>query len=210
MSSSMIKAIAIITMIIDHVGAILFPHMIILRIIGRIALPLFAWQLSISVDKTHDTNKLLTRIFIFAVISQIPYTMLFGNRLNIFFSFSLSVMTLILYKKEKYAGYLALSLSIIMSQMLNIEYGWYAILMVFLFYSTKGDFLNTVMSQTFLNTVYCLMNPSLQAYAVLALLIIGLYNHEKGSLYNYRLAMYSIYPIHMILLISLSKAINMT
>lgn len=206
MSSSMIKAIAITAMIIDHVGAVLFPHMIILRIIGRIALPLFAWQLSISLDKTHNPRKLLTRILLFALISQVPYAILFGSRLNIFFSFTLSVMTLILYKKNKFAGYLALFLSIIMSQALNIEYGWYAIMMVFLFYSFKEDLTKSVLAQIALNTAYCLMYPGIQPYALLSLLIIGLYNNEKGRLYDYRLATYSIYPAHMLLLIVLNRS----
>ena len=206
MSSSMIKAIAIIAMIIDHIGAVMFPNIIILRIIGRIALPLFAWQLSLSVDMTHNIKKLLNRIFLFALISQVPYTMLFGQRLNIFFSFTLSVITLILYKKERFAGYLALVISIILSQALNIEYGWYAILMVFLFYIMKGSLMDIAVSQTILNAVYCLINPSVQAYAVLSLLIIGMYNNEKGSLYKYRFAMYSIYPLHIIALLTLSRA----
>lgn len=206
MSSSMIKAIAIAVMIIDHIGAVLYPQITILRIIGRIALPLFAWQLSISVDKTHDVRKLLKRVFIFAVISQIPYTTLFGYRLNIFFSFTLSLITLILYKQDRFAGYLALFVSIVMSQGMNIEYGWYAIMMVFLFYIFKSGFRKSVIAQTILSIAYCLMNPGIQLFAIISLAIIGLYNDEKGPLYEYRLALYSIYPAHMLLLIVLNNS----
>jgi len=206
MSSSMIKAIAITAMIIDHIGAVLYPEITVLRIIGRIALPLFAWQLSISVDKTHDVRKLLNRVFIFAVISQIPYSMLFGYRLNIFFSFTLSLITLILYKQDRFAGSLSLILAVILSETLNIEYGWYAIVMVFLFYTCKDDPGKCVLSQIAINAAYLLINPGIQPYALLSLLIIGLYNNEKGPLYKYRLAMYSIYPAHMLLLILLSNS----
>lgn len=210
MSSSMIKAVAIITMIIDHIGIVFFPQIVVFRIIGRIALPLFAWQLSISVDKTHDMKKLLNRIFLFSMISQVPYFILFGNGLNIFFSFTLSIITLIFYKKEKLAGYFALVASIIISQATNLEYGWYAIMMVFLFYCFKNDIRKSVLAQVVLNIVYFLIFPSIQPYALLSFLIIGLYNNEKGKLYNCRLAMYSIYPLHMILLIFLKGGLSWT
>ena len=37
-----LKMIAIVAMLIDHIGAVLFPQIEILRIIGRIAFPIFA------------------------------------------------------------------------------------------------------------------------------------------------------------------------
>jgi len=203
----MIKAIAITAMIIDHIGAVLYPEITVLRMIGRIALPLFAWQLSISVDKTHDAGKLLKRVFLFAIISQVPYATLFGYRLNIFFSFTLSLIALRLYKKDKFAGGLLLILGVILSEALNIEYGWYAVMMVFLFYLYKDDAPKCVLSQIAINAAYLLINPGIQPYALLSLLIISLYNNEKGRLYDYRLAMYSMYPLHIMAILAIKSAV---
>ena len=41
MDTNLLKLIAIITMVIDHVGYNLFPSSVVMRCIGRIAFPLF-------------------------------------------------------------------------------------------------------------------------------------------------------------------------
>ena len=45
-SNNVLKIIACITMLIDHMGVLLFPKITILRIIGRIAFPIFAFLLA--------------------------------------------------------------------------------------------------------------------------------------------------------------------
>jgi hypothetical protein len=107
---------------------------------------------------------------------------------------------LILYKQDKFVGYLALAASLIISQIANVEYGWYAVIMVFLFYFYKDDIRGCLLSQIVINVLYFFMNPGIQPYALLSLLIILFYNNQKGKLYNYRFAMYSIYPVHFIVL----------
>lgn len=72
MSSFIIKLIAILTMTIDHVNDI-FYHLPLLNIIGRIAFPLFCFQVVVGYSKTRDLKKYLLRLFLFAIISQIPY-----------------------------------------------------------------------------------------------------------------------------------------
>ena len=44
-NSFILKMIAIITMVIDHVGAVLFPMNMMFRYIGRISFPLFVFLL---------------------------------------------------------------------------------------------------------------------------------------------------------------------
>ena len=43
MSSFKLKLVAITTMLIDHIGVIIFPNILWLRLIGRLAFPLFAF-----------------------------------------------------------------------------------------------------------------------------------------------------------------------
>ena len=43
----LIQVVAIVTMVIDHVGAIFFPGLMFLRVIGRIAFPLFCWGIAV-------------------------------------------------------------------------------------------------------------------------------------------------------------------
>lgn len=80
MSSFVIKTIAILTMTIDHVNNI-FYKIPLLNMIGRIAFPLFCFQIVVGYAKTRNLKKYLLRLFLFAIISQIPYHM-FMQRLK--------------------------------------------------------------------------------------------------------------------------------
>jgi len=78
MSSFVLKIIAIITMFIDHVGYAIFGKFSFFNYIGRIAFPIFAFQISEGYSHTKDLKKYFLRLFIFAIISQVPF-MLFGK-----------------------------------------------------------------------------------------------------------------------------------
>ena len=79
MSSFIIKLIAIITMICDHCSDTFIGHISFLNIIGRIAFPLFCFQLVIGYKHTKDVKKYLTRLIIFGIISQIPFGLFLYN-----------------------------------------------------------------------------------------------------------------------------------
>ena len=68
LNGTMLKWIAIVTMVIDHVGAILFPQNEILRIIGRLAFPIFAFLLVEGYVHTGNVKKYMGRLLIFALI----------------------------------------------------------------------------------------------------------------------------------------------
>ena len=89
-SGSTLKIIAVITMLIDHIGAILLePYIMsqptippallgvdmILRFIGRVAFPIFIFLLIEGFVHTHDRKKYGIHLFIFALLSEIPFNM---------------------------------------------------------------------------------------------------------------------------------------
>lgn len=71
-----LKIIAIMTMLIDHIGAIFFPDQMLWRTIGRIAFPIFSWQLVEGFVHTCSRTRYALRLFAFACISQFPYMFL--------------------------------------------------------------------------------------------------------------------------------------
>ncbi len=71
-----LKIIALLTMLIDHIGAVFFPDQLLWRTIGRIAFPIFSWQLVEGYLHTSNRFKYALRIFLFGCVSQIPYMFL--------------------------------------------------------------------------------------------------------------------------------------
>lgn len=72
MSSFIIKIIAIISMTIDHVNDIFYKQTA-LNVIGRIAFPLFCFQIVVGYSKTRNLLKYILRLVVFAIITQVPY-----------------------------------------------------------------------------------------------------------------------------------------
>lgn len=101
MSSFILKMIAVITMLMDHSGDALIGNFSWLNIVGRIAFPLFAFQLVIGYRHTHNLKKYMLRMLIFAAISQAPFSIL--NKkvdptiLNIFVTLFFGLAVLALY-----------------------------------------------------------------------------------------------------------------
>lgn len=69
-----LKILAMVTMFIDHIGYMLFPNQLIYRTIGRLAFPIFAYQIAIGYSKTSSLKNYIKRLLIFALISQLPYS----------------------------------------------------------------------------------------------------------------------------------------
>ena len=70
---NLLKLIAMITMLCDHAGKMLFPQYAIMRIIGRIAFPIYAYSLAVGCVYTRDHLRYLKRIVLLALISQPLY-----------------------------------------------------------------------------------------------------------------------------------------
>ena len=85
MSVFTIKLLALVTMVIDHSAYYLYGSSLIghglyfaMRTAGRIAFPLYAFLLVNGFEKTSDRGKYLSRLVLFAAVSQLPYTVVFS------------------------------------------------------------------------------------------------------------------------------------
>ena len=123
-----LKIIAIVTMVVDHVGKILYPNLLPLQIVGRLAFPIFAYLIVLGVDSTKKPLKYMVTLLAFALISQLPYFFAFGiqpfERLNILFSLLLSAVIIYFYNKRSVLVFVPLLLSII----LPMEGSYYVVL----------------------------------------------------------------------------------
>jgi len=85
MSQNQIKWLAVVLMLIDHIGFMIEAEP--MRIIGRLSFPLFAWVFAINWErrKAEDSpKKLINRLILYGILAQIPYILLLSNlRINI-------------------------------------------------------------------------------------------------------------------------------
>lgn len=85
MSVFILKCIAVVSMIIDHTGYILSLSgysggntVLIMRAVGRLAFPIFAFLIVNGAQKSRDRLAYLSRLSLFALISQLPFTLAFS------------------------------------------------------------------------------------------------------------------------------------
>jgi len=152
-----VKLIAIVTMIIDHFGAV-FAMPIYFRVIGRIAFPLFVFLIAEGCKYTKSMEKYILRLGIFALVSEVPFDLAFRggisgidflNNTNIFYTLWLGVVCVyVLQKVKKFAqdkqyanrAYMLLWLivpifvygAMLAADWLGTDYGGVGVLFVFL------------------------------------------------------------------------------
>lgn len=80
LTANQLKLIACVTMLVDHIGAVFFPEVRVLRYIGRIAMPIYCYQTAIGGFYTHDKTKYLLRMTAFTILSEIPFDLAFQKR----------------------------------------------------------------------------------------------------------------------------------
>jgi hypothetical protein len=213
----LLKIIAIVTMVIDHVGRILYPDLLFLQIIGRLSFPLFAYLIVLGVDSTKKPGKYMITLLSFAIISQIPYYLAFGiqpfERLNILFSLLLSAVTIYYYNKRSPLAFVPL----ILSFFLNTEGSFYVILTAVGMKLLKDAPKLGLLTLVALNLLF-LTEPNIEAQIqVLALFAVPLvFLHIKNWLrkeilipenslaYSIRkYFFYAFYPLHLALLFSI-------
>ncbi len=206
----LLKWTAIITMTVDHVGVVLYPEFTVLRFIGRLSFPLFAYLLILGMENTRNIRKYFVRLFIFALISQVPFFLArdYGpfESLNIFFTLSFGLLFIYFFKKGSAFAFVPLVASFV----LPVDYGIYGIAMIGCMYILKENTKFGVASLVLLNSLF-LVPWHNQFLSIAAIPFIVL--HKNGSLnitreYSERFAIplwrkyffYVYYPLHLALL----------
>ncbi|MCW4040802.1 MAG: conjugal transfer protein TraX [Candidatus Bathyarchaeota archaeon] len=195
-----LKILAIITMTIDHIGAIFYPTLDSLRIIGRIAFPLYCYLLVLGVESTHSIKNYFLRLVAFAFISQIPFFLALNYEplsLNIFFTLAAGISILV-------QPTLAL-IPIFLSLLIDLDYGAYGFVLIACLNLIRKNLKVGVFASGVLHIITAF---TLQIYALLALPFILL--HHFGYLSGSQLIatrprfptlrkylFYAYYPLHL-------------
>ncbi len=220
MSTFWLKMIAIVTMAVDHIGAVFFPQYSILRIIGRIAFPIFAFLLVEGMARTKSLEKYLGRMLLFAVISELPFDLAFwGETLhlahqNVMWTFSLALAAVYLYRKlpaERQNLFVFWGLTFLFAcaaAYLQTDYGAWGVIWVMSFYYYRNQPMQKYALAGLLLIAYGMTYTLLsgrffwgqyiECAAALSFLPLQLFNGKKGPALKY--FFYAFYPAHLLLL----------
>ena len=208
LDSFQLKCIAIVSMALDHTGAVLYPSQIWLRCLGRIAFPIFCFLIVEGFFHTHDVRRYMGRLGVFALISEIPYDLAFRGvpleyaHQNVFFTLLIGIGMVVLLERnrERPVKAVILLLAMWLAVLIRSDYNFRGVLLIFVFYIFHESRWLAVTAGGFWNFLY---QGVIQKYGVLSVLPLALYNGERGRKMKY--FFYIFYPEHLLLLYGISR-----
>ncbi len=217
LSSSTLHIIAMASMLCDHIGAVLFPQLEWMRIIGRLAFPIYCFMLAEGYRHTSNAKNYLMRLLIAGVISEVPFDMafyrsfIFWRHQNVMFNLAISLMTLMVIDRVKkkgddlrsrlLMGFISMAGFLIATITFTDYYGT-GVLLVLAFWQFSGntwkDRLTQVLMLVLVNTV---IFGGTQSWATLAVIPIWLYSGQRGIKGKpFKYFCYAFYPLHLLVL----------
>ncbi|MEG1426661.1 MAG: TraX family protein [Oscillospiraceae bacterium] len=225
MTSTVLKIIALATMVFDHVGAVFFPEVEWIRMVGRISFPLFAFLLVQGFVKTRSRPKYMVRLAVFALLSEVPYDLLFSRTylnwhsqsimLELFCGFCMLQFVESAIQKKNPAWLLGAAAMAGAAQFLSASYGLYGMALLLAFYlfrHYRGADALALLGLTYLfygvtnfgvsvgdYHFMLLSKNTLQLFAMAASVPLVFYNGKKGR-HSMKWLFYFVYPLHLLLL----------
>ncbi len=229
LSGNALKLIACFFMVIDHVGLILLPQYYILRVLGRLAFPIFAFMIAEGARHTRSRLRYFLTVFVSAVTVQtVLHIFTHSLEMSIFVTFSLSLPLIYafdfvkrtLIAMEHSAAKISLSIFIFafaavgafcICDMLDVDYGFLGVMtpvITSLFMMPKGapaeykrfDELPVHVAACGIALLLLSgMGKGIQAYSLLSLPLLLLYSGKRGKL-KLKYFFYLFYPLHLALI----------
>lgn len=215
LTGNQLKLIAMLTMTIDHIGVILLPQYRILRIIGRLSMPIYAFMIAEGCHHTHDRKAYFLRLLGLALLCQVVYAAVDRSLYQcILVTFSLSVGLICAVENawdKKTPGSLLAAAGLTAAVYLiceklplflpgfHVDYGIWGVLLPVIVYFGGRDIVAFGLGVLLL----CLSIGHNQWWAMLSVPLLALYNGQRGT---HRLGwlFYLYYPAHLVILYAIS------
>ena len=222
LSQEGLKFLACAIMLLDHIGATLIPWGT-LRIIGRLAFPIFCFLLAEGAHYTRNPRNYLLRLGIGAILSELPFDLaLFGSwswqHQSVMIPLLLGAMALLAMKRmtQPLLKILVLLLFACLADFMNTDYGGAGVLMIALFGLTRERKYGWLVQLLGMYLICRWIIPGgvvwfigryvfIEIFAILALIPIWLYSGKKStSSRAVQWAFYLFYPVHLWILYLIS------
>ena len=226
-----LKWLALVTMLIDHIGAVFspyFPNLLILRCIGRFAFLTFAFLMVMNLTRRPLDNRRLLEYIVwltgFGILAQYPFKMLFDTeRLNVYFQFIGTILCIFAYERRNDSfRVIIISLGVVGIMLSSIsDYGisgliYSLVAYIFCFLLTVfallcndyfiGYYWGTLLSPVFIlsivATMYFILSPN-----GLSAVKFSEKNSRQKPTKGQKIFFYAFYPVHLALLLEIDKLV---
>ena len=236
-SALVLKLVAVTSMLIDHIGAAVYEQYLyrhdiystgffdsfasapnawsiyyILRIIGRLAFPIYCFLIVEGFYYTHDRRKYAFRLLIFGLISEIPFDLAFRQTPftfsynNVFFTLLLGLLAIWSHSEGRkraasdtfervLLNYIGPVTCMLAGEFLNTDYGVAGVLCIFVMYRLYHNRVLAMAVGVLILT--CLSSP-MELAAFVDVPLILFYNGTRGRQIKY--FFYGFYPVHLLIL----------
>ena len=237
-NTTLLKLIALVFMFIDHAGKMCFSNMTEMRLLGRIAFPIYCWCMVVGAANTRSFPRYIGRIVLIGLISQPLYMVALNHPLtewNIFLTLLLALLGLWGLREKRFLSHIwAPVIALVLAELLEVDYGWRGVMLALLLWAVKdsrpgiaavmvafclywGTTSYTVTSAfgiTLMNFtrsgVGSMLVPFLKMQGLAMLALPFLLWRMPGRVHLPKWAGYALYPGHLVLLIGLEYAMGKT
>lgn len=237
LSAFTLKVLACVFMLVDHIGVMFFPSVALLRIIGRLSYPLFAYFIAEGSRYTRNKTKRFLSVFLLGAICEAVFVAFSGSYSgNILLTFSVSILLIYLldYTKKMFnrsvsLGFVYLTLFVLSliatyfyCENIGLDYGFFGVLApVFCSaFDNLGEFSDKLYSRVRRKYISIAMFSlglvllvifdsvlSCQVYCLLSIPLLMLYNGERGK-YSFKYGFYLFYPLHFVVLEAIAFVVS--
>lgn len=202
LTNNQLKLIAMAAMTLDHIGVFL-PQYPLLRILGRLAFPVFAYMIAEGCSYTRDIWRYFSSVAGLAAVCQVVQYLFTGSvYMGILVTFSLSILLVALLQKQLWSAVTATLLGAFVICTVSIpgtdfqvDYGFVGVLTPVMVYVMKTKWAKCLACTVML----CALGLScggVQWYGLLAIPLLLTYNGERGK-WNLKGLFYWYYPVHI-------------
>lgn len=201
MTGFQLKLLAMLVMTADHIGAVFFPEIPLLRWIGRLAMPVLCFFIGEGLRHTRSPRRYLLRLTGFALLSELPFDLAFYGGIewghqNVYFTLALGLLALWAIQSRGMEGWLLALTAALAAELLGCDYGMYGVLLILLLDRFHHAHSEQLAGTALLNLAF--FGLQTQTLSLIALPLLWLYNGKRGR--DDRRLFYLYYPAHLCVL----------
>ena len=217
LTRNQVKLMAILLMLVDHIGLLLLNNNFLFRAVGRLSFPLFVFLLMDGFFCTRSVPRYARRLLLFWLISIVPYSLamrgvLFMPEQNIFATLYLDLALFCVLDNENISAYAKFALALLIAstaEVIHTDYGWYGIAMAIVMFNFRkygqAEAISDILPLTLLRSFG--QGSMISVFACFAVAILPPDSEFRASERPGKalsLTMYLFYPVHLLFLASLT------